>query len=441
LKYSFENTRLNLIAGHALLGTLLAFFEVSKIVSTVLIVLAIVWIVKSKRSDKIAIYCASYLVGAEVFFRMTKGFVFYETGKYGVFLFLLLGAIMGKNTNRPNVIFIVYILLLLLGIVYTSVPAGVSIRNSIVFNLSGPVLLGLCSFFFYYRRIRLSELNTILFMMVLPIISVVFYLYFRTPDIEELVFGGVANYKASGGFGPNQVATVLGFGVFIVSYFMIAKVKFTGFYYLDGLILIYMVYRGLLTFSRGGMVTSFIALIFLIIFYGLSQKNNIKFFTKIISFSILFFVGVWIYTSGVTGGMLENRYTGKNASGVAKKDFTSGRLAIFNEQLKSFYNNPIVGIGVGNGKYARLENDSNITAASHNEIGRLIEEHGLIGIFSLLLILFIPFRLYFEQTHLQRAFMISFFLFWLLTSSHSAMRIAFPSFIYGLCLINVRQDE
>lgn len=421
------------------MGVLVAYFPVSRIISTIFILLSILWIIRSKNSAQTAIYCAAYLTGVEVFFRMTQGLFFFETGKYGVFLFLLLGSIFGKNTNKPNVIFIIYIMLLLLGITFTSIPEDISIRNAVVFNLSGPILLGLCSFFFYKRIVERRSLENILFIMALPTISIIFYLYFRTPSIEEIVFGGVANYKASGGFGPNQVATALGFGMFILSYFMITRKRFSGYYLIDALLLIYMIYRGLLTFSRGGMLTGAVVIFFFIIFYGLSRKDNFQFFVKIMSFFVIALIGIWIYTSDVTDGMLNNRYTGKNASGIAKKDITSGRLTILADQLNNFYNNPIFGIGVGNGKYVRQESENRVTAASHNEMGRLIEEHGLIGIFSLVLLLLIPLRLYYEQSYIQRAFLVSFFLFWFLTSSHSAMRIAFPSFIYGLSLIRLKR--
>ena len=89
----------------------------------------------------------------------------------------------------------------------------------------------------------------------------------------------------------------------------------------------------------------------------------------------------------------------------------------------------IFGIGVGNGKYRRLEKGDSV-GASHNEITRLIEEHGLIGVFSLLMLLFVPIAHFRKVNYLQKSLLVTFYLFWFLTINHSAMRIAFPGFIY-----------
>jgi len=97
-------------------------------------------------------------------------------------------------------------------------------------------------------------------------------------------------------------------------------------------------------------------------------------------------------------------------------------------------------LGVGGSKYYRLE-ELNKLAASHNEIGRLISEHGLIGLVILILLLLIPIRHILNQPYLAKAFLSAFLLFWFLTINHSAMRIALPAFIYGLSLIIITNDE
>ena len=138
--------------------------------------------------------------------------------------------------------------------------------------------------------------------------------------------------------------------------------------------------------------------------------------------------------------MLDNRYAGKNASGVQKEDISSGRVDILAEQIKSFTENPL-GIGVGNGKYKRQGAIGNVTAASHNEVGRLIEEHGIIGFIILLLLLLLPLANFWYGNNYQRAFISAFYIFWFLTINHSAMRIAFPGFIYALSLLNIEDEE
>jgi len=67
----------------------------------------------------------------------------------------------------------------------------------------------------------------------------------------------------------------------------------------------------------------------------------------------------------------------------------------------------------------------------------LISEHGLIGIFLLIILFTVPLPNILSQNYFTRAFLVSFYLFWFLTINHSAMRIAFPGWIYGLSLIKI----
>ena len=65
----------------------------------------------------------------------------------------------------------------------------------------------------------------------------------------------------------------------------------------------------------------------------------------------------------------------------------------------------------------------------------MIAEHGFLGIVGLFILFVTPFMLYFNNK--QHIFMLSFFMFWLLTINHAAMRIAAPAYVYGLCLLQV----
>jgi O-antigen ligase len=99
-----------------------------------------------------------------------------------------------------------------------------------------------------------------------------------------------------------------------------------------------------------------------------------------------------------------------------------------------FMENPVWGIGVGKNKEYR-EEMTGIVAASHNEITRLLAEHGVFGIIAFLILLFTPLILYFNNR--EHVFLLSFFVFWLLTINHAAMRLAAPAFIYALTLLKV----
>lgn len=434
--------RLVLIIIHLIIGLLGSVFPIIlKPFFLLVIAYAIYDIFKNRNSNEEAFLWSSYIVGAEVFLRMIKATVFYETGKYAVLVFLFLGILINNKKILFSFSYYTYIFLLLIGVFFTEIPYGESIRKAIAFNLSGPIVLGVSALYFYKRKIQINQLFNGFYLMLLPLFSMVIYLYIKTPSIREILFGGSANFTTSGGFGPNQVATAIGLGIFILTVFLVLKVKLTGYVIVDALFLCYFIYRGLLTFSRGGMITGLVAVFSFLFFYVLYKKKSFKLFSKYLLLGSVFLLSIWLYTSNVTGGMLVNRYAGKNAKGIQKQDVSSGRTKIFKMQLESFYDSPIFGIGVGSGKYKRIYSGEEVVAASHNEVSRLIEEHGSIGIVILLILLVQPLLYIFKSNNFQRAFLSAFLLFWFLTICHSAMRIAFPSFIYALSLINIVDQE
>ena len=433
-------TRLYLALFHLVLGVLLVSGAITKYYSLLIVLVGVISIYKSENKRNEAIFWSAYLVGGEVLFRMAGGMVFHELPKYSVLAFLFLGLFIESKKHHISVSYLIYILLLLIGIAFIDIPFNESIRTAIAFNLSGPVLLGVASIYFYKRKITLSTILEVLFIAGLPIISMLSFLYFKTPNFEEITFGGAANTKASGGFGPNQVATLLGFGVFIFAVFLFFRKRVFFLLFVDVFIFMYLVFRGLITFSRGGMLTAFIAITIFVFYYIAASKDKLKNTVKYGVIIVLSGVALWIYTSNLTSGMLENRYTNKNAAGITKDDITTGRIDLFKSELSNFYEHPFFGIGVGGSKYERMEEEG-IVAASHNEMSRLLSEHGMIGLFILILLLVKPLQHILRQPLIFRAFLSAFLVFWFLTINHSAMRVAFPAFIYGLSLVTITKDE
>ncbi len=434
------NLKLILSIIHLVFGALLIRGFPIKIYSASILLFGIYFIFKSENKNNEAALWSAYMVGAEVFLRMSSGVFFYEFPKYSVLIFLFTGMIVEGRKHHVSVSYLIYILLLLIGIAFVDIPFSESIRTNIAFNLSGPLVLGVSAIYFYRRSIPISTLFNMLFVMGLPIISMVSLLYFKTPDINDIAFGGVSNRSASGGHGPNQVATLLGVGAFIFSVHFFFKKRFFAFFFIDFILFNYLIYRGLVTLSRGGMITAFLAIAVFTFYYIISSEDKIKNIVKYAGIIGVFGIGLWIYSSEATGGMLANMYTNKNAQGIEKEDISAGRLTIFKSELDGFIANPFFGLGIGGGKYYRSKTLNN-KIASHNELSRLLGEHGFIGIIILLILLIIPTKHILNQPYLARAFLASFFIFWFLTINHSAMRIAFPGFIYGLSLMIITKDE
>ncbi|MEP6806134.1 MAG: O-antigen ligase domain-containing protein, partial [Flavobacterium sp.] len=112
----------------------------------------IVYRTKNKNNEVLLI--AAYLVGVEVFLRMTGGNFNNEYVKFGVIFFMLLGMIY-SNFATNAFIYWFFLILLIPGILITSTVfnPSIDIKKALVFNLSGPVCLALSSIYMYRRKI------------------------------------------------------------------------------------------------------------------------------------------------------------------------------------------------------------------------------------------------------------------------------------------------
>ena len=144
---------------------------------------------------------------------------------------------------------------------------------------------------------------------------------------------------------------------------------------------------------------------------------------------------MWAFSSQQTSGLIDKRYANEDAAGRKKESQLSGRETLIETELNMFLNNPLLGIGVGKNKELRLE-ETGITAASHNEINRMLAGHGSLGLVGLLILFLTPIVLYMSDR--TQIFALVFMAFWLLTINHAAMRIAAPAFVYALALLKVR---
>ena len=152
-------------------------------------------------------------------------------------------------------------------------------------------------------------------------------------------------------------------------------------------LLIAVTFRGIVTFSRGGIITGILMVIILtsVLFFKVNRIAKLK-ISGLVFFLILGFAGVWVYTSVQTGGLIDKRYANQDARGRVKESKLTGREVLIESEFNMFLDNPIFGIGVGKNREYR-EETTGIQAASHNEISRLFAEHGMFGIFALLVLL------------------------------------------------------
>ena len=352
---------------------------------------------------------------------------------------MLMGMVY-SGFSKNAVPYWIFLLLLVPGIIIgaTSLGINANVRKAIAFNISGSLCLGIAALYTFKRKITIQEVNNLLLVMGLPIISCATYLFLFTPKIKDVLTGTGSNGALSGGFGPNQVATVLGLGMFIFFTRVIFNSKEKILFILNLFLALYISYRGMLTFSRGGMITGFLMIIIYVFIIYINSKNTSKIkLNYIIGFVSAMMILIWSYTSYKTDGYIDKRYANQDASGRTKADRFTGRGEIANEELDMFLDNPFLGVGVAMGTQIRTEKRGMTdNFASHNELTRLLAEHGSLGIIALIILFFTPLFLYYDNK--ENIFLLCFLSFWLLTINHAAMRTASPSFIYALALLKIK---
>ena len=437
-RYKFNYIELLLIH----LGMALAIYihrPLSPLILLGVIVYFLYLTITNENRNNEALMGAAYIAGGEVFFRQTDGMFFYETGKYMVIVFLLIGMFF-KGTSSRTVPYWTYLLILIPGIVVASINMSyeAEVRKLIAFNLSGPVALGVSALYCYYKKIRERDFQQVISMLLMPLIAHMFYLYFYTPSMMDVRINLQANYAATGGYGPNQISTVFGFGAVLLA-MRLFTVKHKLINIIDLVLLGMMSYRALITFSRGGVFTAIVCIIaFLVFLYykkGAREQKKLNF--KILLLGVAGFL-IWSFSLVQTGGLLSNRYSNQDAAGRLKEDITTGRAELVETELQAFFEYPVTGIGVGKGYEYRLENQG-ISIATHNEISRMLSEHGLLGLVAIFILLLVP--VIFWTKFRNNYYFLAFLAFWFLTINHSAMRIALPAFVYGLALLYIVDDK
>lgn len=436
-----KNTSLSyvhLILFHAFIGVLVFVLPfMAKIYTLSIFIFGLSYIIRSRNKNNEVLIMSAYVVGAEVLLRMTNGGILNEFGKYSVMIFMFTG-IVYSGFSKKAMVYWIFFLFLIPGIIISvfALNFDTDIRKAIAFNISGPVCLGISAIYCYQRKITFDRLKTVIAALCFPLIAIAVYLFLYSPSVRDVVTGTESNFATSGGFGPNQVSTILGLGIFVFFVQLLLNSKSRFLITLNAVLVMVFAFRGIVTFSRGGVMTGvvMILLLLMVLYYqgNALAKSKIGF---IMVMTFLAGIGVWGYSSIQTSGLINKRYSNQDALGRVKKSKLSGRETLIASELQMFVENPVFGVGVGRNKEIRKE-ETGIEAASHNEITRMVAEHGTFGLIDLMILLFTPLILFVNNR--QNIFALSFLAFWLLTINHAAMRMAAPAFVYALALLSVQ---
>lgn len=436
-------TYISAVGIHAVLGIIIFLNEeIAKIyffVAFFYFLYRIITVSKSKKTIEVLKACA-YFVGAEVFFRTTKSAISYETGKYLVIIFVLLGMFY-RGLSGKGYPYFIYLMFLIpsIFVASTTLSFDANFRTNIAFVLSGPICLGLAALFCYDKRITYKQMSQILLFMVLPIIAHTAYIYFYTPNLRDVLSSTASNRAASGGWGANQVSATLGLGMFIIAVRLFIKSPTIPLKILNALLLGLISFRAVTTMSRGGVVTAIAAILIFVFYYyrhsNYKKKNELISIFGLLAFSLVI---TWFVSINQTDGLVNLRYANKDHLGREKESLTTGRGELFEGELEGFVSNPFFGIGSSRAKDQRIEQEGQ-GVTSHSELSRILAEHGIFGVIILLILIFKPLEI--RTRNRKNYYFYALLAFWFLSINHMSMRLAMPAFIYALALLNLTDDK
>lgn len=382
------------------------------------------WTVLTSKDIKKVVPYAAYMMGAEVFWRMTSANIFSEFGKYAISLMFMIGLLKqkrAKNIGLP----LLFFLLLIPSIFLTIDAYGLSerTRQLISFNLSGILAASMCMMFFKQIKADPDLMKQIVWSAVLPIISIFTVAAYSTITATEIYYGSESIFITSGGFGPNQVSAVLGLGALLLIMLTIQSAKASGRFLSLGLSLA-LITQSFLTFSRGGVYNLAVSLSAALLIL-LSKPSK---FTKslFLVFIVLAGIGFFIFPKleQVTGGALSTRFTDLDPT---------NREELVAADIRIFIQNPLFGVGPGVASYMR---GKPFYVAAHTEYTRILAEHGALGIVALLILIIIMLRGFLQAPDVSsKAWMVSFAAWALFEMTHAAMRMVAIPFMLGLALI------
>jgi len=445
-----DKKTLRLLYVHLFLGVLMAL--IPKLVAFwyvgFLFYLVFQFLFKNKRY--VVGLLIAYNLGIEIIGRMVNLYpiIPWELCKYitGLLVFM---AVLIEGGRRSTIFLGLLIVLLCI----PSIVTGVQDFERIVFSTFGMVNTGIVIIYFHNRKYTLEGFIELVRYLLLPLISILVYITIDTPSFSDLDFELGANFATTGGFGSNQMSTILGLGAMLPALVFFIKRKLFVYKWIDLLLIVYFLFRGLLSFSRGGVLSAIVA--FVIFFLIISRAKEIKMYQilvrKISLKNLLLFISgvvlVFFIGNYVTRGALLLRYQGETAgtlSGDKEKTLntiTTGRFDIMMSDLEMWADYPIWGVGAGVSAAYRVNYGVHAIVA-HTEYSRVLAEQGMFGLLILLILnIYIPILIVSRRNKVEAAFLMCLFVLAVLTSFHAGMRTFTTPLLAGMSVIRILPDK
>jgi len=417
-----------LIFSHLLLAILIQANPIFiSIHAYAILVLGLYYILIDSNANR-GLIVISYIIGSELLWRGFGANVFWEYGKItGILLILLMIYRVGITRMKLN-LGVIYILLLIPSLIILDTNTSSDITHALL----GPILLGISVSLFKNISIDRPIFYKILIFTLMPIITLLVTTNYTT------IFSGGFNYTSAyidrietAGIGPNQASNILGLGVlFVFLLTQLSRDKSTLFFQILGIIAII---QTILTHSRGGFWNTLLSIVIFYFFQLTTTKSKVRLLTGVLPLILSFYYIIFPFLDNISGGSIIQRFSDADLS---------SREHIIDSELIAYKQNPFFGIGPGQSRKYRKENFGNYKHA-HTEYTRLLAEHGIFGLFAIIILFILTFSTLKNKSGIERSISMTLITWSLLFMIHSATRLAAPCFLFGLALakFDLKQKE
>jgi O-antigen ligase len=414
-----------LLVAHAALGIAANYSPAVATGHAWLAVLTALALAGMGRRPEHALIAAAYVSAHEVLWRAGDATFFWEGPKYVIGAISLLVLVRFVGTPRSWLGPVAYGVVLSPSIVLTAVTVGVfALRDPLSFSLSGPASLALATLLLANVKVQRETIHRILQAVVLGAASMAALVLTRIYLADAIVFGTESNSETSGGYGPNQVSTLLGFGAFAAVVLALWARGRTRIGW--AVMAAWLLGQCLLTFSRGGGLGFIVASLTLLVFqFGRTPGRAFVMTVAGVVIGLVLFAQLESFTNGTIG----ERFRSGN---------TTGRTQIAEDDLRQWRENPILGVGPGLAPRNRAIT-SERGAAAHTELTRLLAEHGVFGMLAVLALIGLAVASVVRARPEERGLSAALALWAFVTMLHAAMRISLVSFAFALAALRVSQ--
>ena len=416
----------------------------------------LIQLLKNKHRDFSLIHLVFYSLAIEQLNRSVKGWPLlpYELGKYLSLIVFIVAMLYPNTSKRKSSVGMVFFLLTIPSVLI--LPDNF-VMNDVIFNYTGLLTMALAMIYFAKQEFTFSQFKGLMRTFIYSAIAFTIYLYRYQAKLEtKVTYDLAANFDTAGGTATNQVSTYLGLAFAIMVLMYLTRQKLFSTKFVDEALIIFFMFRGLITFSRGGMVSAILAIVVVLLmpkYNNLLQNAQVQFrkisLTTYI-YSFLFIIVTFFVVNSITGNQLLLRYQGETQHSLrtGHKDIqsvTSHRYEIFISDLLIFINNPLLGVGVGQSRWYRPmydpEHFSEYGFLPHVEVSRMLADHGIFGVGMVCIFLFYPFyKVMNEKDNYKRAIMILLFTIAVTSTFHTAMRTILAPIFFGLACVNLVPD-